>query len=93
MVHVRPNLEKIKIKCAYFWRQANAWAKEKGYDPIKTIVDQLHVKKSDTEKIICYKEEAILRNGWCNTNGFNNGGAHGWGICSESCKFLKHKVD
>ena len=43
--------------------------------------------------MICYKEEDILLNGWCNTNGFNTGGLRGWGICSESCKFLKHKVD
>ena len=87
------NQDQIKGKCAAYWRQADFWAKEKGYGPLNTIADQLHVKKSYKEEIICYKEEDILINGWCNTNGFNTGGLTGWGICSESCKFLKHKVD
>ena len=72
------NQDQIKGKCAAYWRQADFWAKEKGYGPLNTIADQLH---------------DILINGWCNTNGFNTGGLTGWGICSEFCKFLKHKVD
>ena len=31
-------------------------------------------------------------NGWCNTHGLN-AGSRGWGICSESCKFLKRQAD
>ena len=61
-------------------------------------MDQLHIryinpKTSKSEKIICYKEEDILTKGWCNTIGLNAGGLRGWGICSESCKFLKNGVD
>ena len=49
--------------------------------------------KSASEKIICYKEEDIWINGWCNTDGVNYAGTKGWGICSESCKFLKLQYD
>ena len=76
-----------------FWRQAYFWAKEKGYEPLRAYMDQLHIKTSESEKMICYDKEDILMKGWCNTNGFNTGGLGGWGFCSESCKFLKHKVD
>ena len=30
-------------------------------------MDQIHVKKTESEKIICYNKENILKNGWCFT--------------------------
>ena len=86
-------VKKVKAKCAEYWRQADDWANANGYGPLKTIIDQVHVMQQyGSEKIICYKEEDILRNGWCKTRGLNTGGSTGWGVCSESCKFIKNKA-
>ena len=60
--------------------------------PLEDIIDQLHVKTPTSETIICYKDKVILRNGWCKTSGLNTGKRDGWGVCSESCKFIKNKV-
>ena len=52
-----PNQDQIKGKCAAYWRQADFWAKEKGYGPLNTIADQLHVKKSYREKYFVIKKK------------------------------------
>ena len=85
-------VKKVKAKCAEYWRQADNWANANGYGPLKKIIDQVHVVQYGS-KIICYKEEDIWINGWCNTDGVNYAGTKGWGICSESCKFLKLQYD
>ena len=84
-------VKEVKTKCEEYWRQADFWANARGFGPVKKIIDQLHVKKYAKETTICYKVEDILSNGWCKTSGLNTGGRTGWGVCSESCKFLKNK--
>ena len=80
--------EEIAYECAMFWDRANTWATINGYDLLKNKIDQIVVKKTALDEIICYKGENIFKNGWCYTRGWKNSG--GWGICSESCKYLKH---
>ena len=45
-------------------------------------------------KTVCYKKENYMTKGWCRTvnwrqDGENVGETSDWGICSESCKYLK----
>ena len=46
--------------------------------------------KNKFKKMVCYKEEYYMSSGWCKTIGWDVGKG-GWGMCSESCKYLKNK--
>ena len=53
--------------------------------------------KTKFEKMVCYKKEYYMSSGWCKTYGWNIVGydgnpVGGWGICSESCKYLKNEI-
>ena len=78
-------------ECSKLWEQANNFFKQKGFDSAAKQVDQIHVKKTQFKKLICYKEENYMGNGWCKTMGWEQGKG-GWGICSESCKYLKNEA-
>ena len=44
-------------------------------------------------KTVCYKKDNYMTNGWCRTLNWkeesDRGETSDWGICSESCKYLK----
>ena len=43
-------------------------------------------------KTVCYKKENYMTKGWCRTLYWrkeSDGTSSDWGICSESCKYLK----
>ena len=91
------NQKRNEKQCDKFWEQAKDWVKEIGFEMSQLDseenwdIDQIHVKKSDSETIICYKKENLLIKGWCKTYNWQQQG--GWGICSESCKYLKYVVE
>ena len=58
------------------------------------LYDQIWVNTAKSNKIeykICYKKEYFLTKGWCRPVDWKSD--DGWGICSESCKYLKNFVD
>ena len=61
------------------------------------MYDQIWVKTTKSEKTTytyCYKKEHFLTKGWCRPIDWqHNDGDGGWGICTESCKYLKNFVD
>ena len=83
-----PNHEKI---CDKFWEQANDWAAQNGFDILMKKADRIRIKRSEYETITCYKKENYMIKGWCKTLGWEQFKI-GWGICSESCKYLKDIV-
>ena len=79
--------------CDYLWEQFYNWAKGKEFSDSAKKVDQIHIMYEDggaierIEKSICYKKENYMKKGWCRTLDWKF--THGWGICSESCNYLK----
>ena len=77
--------------CDYQWEQFYNWAKEIGYTNTARKVDQLHILADfgygNIGKTVCYQKENYMTKGWCRTH--NWGKESDWGICSESCKYLK----
>ena len=81
-----PNERKYDEECEKVWQQAKDWANQNGFE---WKVDQIHVKKTESDKLICYNKENIFKNGWCYT--IDGVSSERWGICSESCKYMKNK--
>ena len=75
--------------CEKIWQQAEQWADRSTMSSEKfKRIQQIHAKRSSSKKTVCYKETSYITNGWCLTNGWNEGKG-GWGICSDACQHLK----
>ena len=88
-----------KKKCETFWEQAEQYANQFGFIQEFAKADQIHIftsqSLSSSNTIVCYKEEDYMINGWCKTKigNLEKQGEYkkeGWGICSDSCKFVGH---
>ena len=81
-------------ECDSYWQQANDWGQriEIGRSVFYTgDVDQIIARKSEDEFEICYKKDNFLTKGWCRPLDWKAN--ENWGICSESCKYLKNFFD
>ena len=83
-----PSQANIEQDCDIIWDQANDWANSKEIDI--SYVGHLVIKIFAKPEFICYRKEDFYTNGWCHTEWNNND--RGWGICSESCKYIKNLV-
>ena len=95
-----PSVKAVEKDCDSYWKQVDDWLEKQGFGKADQLYDQMWVNTTKSKEITftaCYKKEYFLTKGWCRPIGWDQrkkgSKEKSWGICSESCKYLKNYVD